>query len=128
MISDDGNLGSGKSIEVSGTTALVAGNSYYAVGVFPANGNAYVYLNGSLEGSNSDAGVTSIYNTSHPVEIGRSYHGPTSGYSRHNGLIDEVRISNTARSADWIATSYNNQNDPASYETVGSESAAAQPE
>ncbi|MCK5161790.1 MAG: DUF2341 domain-containing protein, partial [Candidatus Aureabacteria bacterium] len=39
-----------------------------------------------------------------------------------NGYIDEVRVSNTARSVDWIATSYNNQNDPASYETVGTQS------
>src|SRR4029077_18388682 len=26
------------------------------------------------------------------------------------GTIDEVRVSNVARSADWIATEYNNQN------------------
>ena len=29
-----------------------------------------------------------------------------------NGIIDEVRISDTARSADWIATEYNNQRWP----------------
>ncbi|NGP87819.1 DUF2341 domain-containing protein [Fodinibius halophilus] len=32
-----------------------------------------------------------------------------------DGRIDEVRISNTARSADWIATEYNNQNNPGSF-------------
>ena len=38
-----------------------------------------------------------------------------------DGIIDEVRISDTARSADWIETSYNNQNDPSSFITVGDE-------
>lgn len=32
-----------------------------------------------------------------------------------NGKIDEVRISNIIRSADWIATEYANQNDPDSF-------------
>jgi hypothetical protein len=34
--------------------------------------------------------------------------------------MDEVRVSDTARSADWIATSYNNQNAPAAFITLGS--------
>jgi MSHA biogenesis protein MshQ len=32
-----------------------------------------------------------------------------------NGIIDEVRISDVARSAEWIQTSYTNQNDPESF-------------
>jgi hypothetical protein len=38
-----------------------------------------------------------------------------------NGQIDEVRMSNTARSADWIAAEYINQNSPASFYAVGIE-------
>jgi hypothetical protein len=38
-----------------------------------------------------------------------------------DGVMDEVRISNTTRSVDWIATEYNNQYDPSSFYTVGSE-------
>ena len=37
------------------------------------------------------------------------------------GIIDEVRISNTARSADWIETCYNNQDSPSSFCSVGAE-------
>jgi hypothetical protein len=37
------------------------------------------------------------------------------------GLIDEARISNIARSADWIQTEYNNQSDPANFHSVCSE-------
>lgn len=34
-----------------------------------------------------------------------------------NGEVDEVRISNIVRSAEWITTEYNNQDDPASFIT-----------
>ena len=33
-----------------------------------------------------------------------------------NGKIDEVRLSSTARSAQWIATEFNNQNSPSTFE------------
>lgn len=38
-----------------------------------------------------------------------------------NGTIDEVRISNTYRSAAWIQTNYNNQKDPAAFLAIGGE-------
>ncbi len=37
------------------------------------------------------------------------------------GLIDEVRVSSTARSANWIKPSYNNQYSPSSFCSVGAE-------
>jgi hypothetical protein len=37
------------------------------------------------------------------------------------GLLDEVRISNLARSTNWIHTEYANQNSPATFYTVGAE-------
>ncbi|MFC1937642.1 DUF2341 domain-containing protein [Chloroflexota bacterium] len=37
------------------------------------------------------------------------------------GLIDEVRISDTARSADWIKTCHNNQSDPSTFHTLGTD-------
>jgi hypothetical protein len=37
-----------------------------------------------------------------------------------NGSIDEGRVSNIARSADWIKTEYNNQSSPKTFNTVGS--------
>jgi len=35
-----------------------------------------------------------------------------------DGFIDEVRISNTNRSAGWIQTEFNNQNNPSSFLTI----------
>jgi len=51
------------------------------------------------------------------VAIGRNI---TASSRYFDGLIDEVRVSSTARSANWITTSYNNQNAPATYLTFGS--------
>ena len=36
-----------------------------------------------------------------------------------NGTIDEVRMSNKIKSADWIATEFNNQFDPLSFYAIG---------
>ncbi len=41
-----------------------------------------------------------------------------------DGIIDELRISNVARSDAWIETSYNNQSAPGDFFNVGSEESA----
>jgi hypothetical protein len=38
-----------------------------------------------------------------------------------NGIVDEVRIADTARSAAWIAAEFANQSDPAGFYRVGDE-------
>jgi len=43
------------------------------------------------------------------------------GGREFHGIIDEVRFSNIARSAGWVETCYNNQNDPSDFYIVGSE-------
>ncbi|GAG94589.1 unnamed protein product, partial [marine sediment metagenome] len=40
-------------------------------------------------------------------------------YHYDTGTTDEYRISNIARSADWIATEYANQNTPGTFLSVG---------
>jgi hypothetical protein len=43
-----------------------------------------------------------------------------------DGLIDEVRIINGAKTADWITTEYNNQNDTNTFYTLGNEESIPQ--
>ncbi len=43
------------------------------------------------------------------------------------GWLHEVRISTVDRSADWIATEYNNQNDPADFFTFNGAAARLSP-
>ncbi|MFX1416150.1 MAG: LamG-like jellyroll fold domain-containing protein, partial [Promethearchaeota archaeon] len=53
--------------------------------------------------------------------------GTTEPYHRGDqcmaGMLDEIRVSEVVRSAAWIATEYNNQNNPNGFYTVGSETA-----
>jgi hypothetical protein len=42
-----------------------------------------------------------------------------------NGALDEVRISNSARSGGWIAAEYNNQSSPSTFYSVGAETVIA---
>ena len=46
-------------------------------------------------------------------------------YQYYSGTIDEVELSSTARSADWIKTEYNNQNSPNTFYSVASEEASS---
>lgn len=41
------------------------------------------------------------------------------GARSFNGIIDEARVSSTARSAGWIKTEYNNQSSPLTFYSVG---------
>jgi hypothetical protein len=76
-----------------------------------------VYADGlkTLAG-NFSAGKSLLSTTNAVVISDRSSSGRTV-----NGVLDEVRISNVARSAAWIQTSYNNQNNASAYITLGAE-------
>jgi hypothetical protein len=64
-----------------------------------------VYLNGGPDGTGSFTGPIGTDNR--PV-----YLGGRSGEDRITGKLDEVRISNVARTSQWIKTEYTNQNLP----------------
>jgi RHS repeat-associated protein len=99
-------------------SSVEVGQWTYVVGTYDGS-NAKVYVNGSL------AGVTQLtgpidYGSSQDLAIGSfSPQNPMQGI---NGLIDEARISSVARSGDWIATEYNNQNSPSAFFALTPES------
>ena len=73
------------------------------------------YIDGSSVGT---ANVTATIATNNqPLIIGSALAATT----RFHGSIDEVRISNVARSSAWLETSYNNQNTPSTFFSLGSE-------
>ncbi|MBE3120857.1 MAG: DUF2341 domain-containing protein [Thermoplasmata archaeon] len=45
----------------------------------------------------------------------------SAGNRQFQGVVDEVRLSNIARSNGWITTEYNNQNNPLSFYSIGNE-------
>jgi hypothetical protein len=102
-------------------TATHAYNAWYhVVMVYEADTELRFYVNGALDGTPLSVPATygSISN-SLPTVIGASLaeNGSEAGPDKQffDGIIDEVRLSNTVRSTDWITASYRNQNDPAFY-------------
>jgi len=81
-----------------------------------------LYLNGTRDSTLTDNGTAIDYGTSQDLIFGqRSPYTPGSSW---NGLLDELRISLVARSADWISAEYTNQNSPSTFYSLGSEAAA----
>ena len=63
-------------------------------------GKAYGYVNGNKKTGAGQSG--SIHASAEPLYLGNS----NGGVATFNGMIDEVRISNVARSADWLQASH----------------------
>jgi len=88
---------------------------HYIVGVF--NGTMQqIYIDGQLNQQTARSG--SISANSAALTIGANLE---QGGRYWDGMIDEVRISNTARSSEWIKAEYNNQNSPGTFMSFGSE-------
>jgi hypothetical protein len=72
-----------------------------------------IYIDGALSATAPGASSTPANNALNIGDYGGSgeYFG---------GALDEIRISNMARSADWIAAEYNNQSSPTTFYSIGS--------
>jgi hypothetical protein len=90
----------------------VAKSWKYLFGIREGN-TQYLYLDGALVNSNTMiADANAPRDTSNDVTIGRYLQFVTQtnqGYAFFEGIIDEVRISNVSRSADWIKLCFMNQ-------------------
>ena len=91
------------------------------------SGTMAIFLNGVSVSISDSArqGIASIgSNTTTDLFLGRDSRSAT---AFSNGLLDEFRVSNIARSADWIKTEYNNQSSPSTFYTMGSQVTVAPP-
>jgi len=99
---------------LTSSDSINTGSWYYLTFTRDSSTNGRkIYING-LENA-SDTLVTAFNTNADPLYIS------TSSYEI-DGILDEVRISNIARSAEWIRTSYNNMKTPEKFIKVGIES------
>jgi len=94
-------------------------NFHHAVFVVTNPGSSPVgelFLDGVSKGTDT-GNQTSRADWDTSLRIGR----PGADQRYFDGMVDEVRISDTARSADWIKTCFNNQDSPSSFCSVGAE-------
>lgn len=97
-------------------SVAISDNIWYSVvGVYNGS-NEKVYLNGLESGTlyPLSGAIPTIGNN---LLIGAGSAPEISNYL--NGYVDEVRISDIARSAGWISTEYENQSSPSTFYTVG---------
>jgi len=80
-----------------------------------ASGEFKAYINGSQVGS-TQTGLGTWAGSVAYGDLGRKY----GNQEYYDGSLDEARISDIARSAEWIETAYDNQNNPESFITLGS--------
>ncbi len=106
-------------VDVVGNTVINDNNWHHLVVTAPSTGNVSIYIDGVQNAT---------FNNSHPLLATISDHlliggaGKASGSSfTMTGSLDEVRISNSPRSADWIATEYNNQSSLSTFYALGQE-------
>ncbi|MBN1674644.1 MAG: DUF2341 domain-containing protein, partial [Kiritimatiellae bacterium] len=94
---------------VSFAGALSAATWQHFTCWFEGNNEWRLYRDGALLASNTTT-VPVIPIASYNVLLGVNF---------YLGVMDEFRISNVARSADWLATCHTNQLDPAGFVSVG---------
>lgn len=106
--------------QVRGGTSLSASTWY--LGHVQSTGSAYnVFLNGSAESETITHGTDSgewyddhLNSDNLVIATGIRSSG---AFQYFNGQIQEVRITTTVLSSDWIATEYNNMNSPSTFAT-----------
>jgi RHS repeat-associated protein len=79
-----------------------------------------LFVNGALVYTSTDA--QSVVAATHGGSLGSRLDSSGNASQYFAGNLDEVRLSSTVRSADWIKTEYNNQNSPASFYAISSAS------
>lgn len=87
------------------------GQWYYLTFTFDG-GAGIVYVNGSSTGAQGAGGSIAYSNGS--FDIGSDLNNA----STFTGSIDEVRVSNVVRSAQWISTEYANQSSPSTFYSI----------
>lgn len=98
-------------------------NTWYHVYCVYDGANLRMYINGVQEASTPHSGT--IRNVAANLGLGRNMAFSANAY--FNGYIDEARVLNVARSADWLATEYENQNNPATFASFGAEESSGPP-
>jgi PKD repeat protein len=100
-------------------TPLTGSWNYYAVTYDGTT--ARWYMNGSQFG----CGYAHTYTTadSHAF-VGYEFDSGQSSIAYMNGMMDEVHVAGSARSAQWIQTEFNNQNSPSAFSSLQAEQKA----
>ncbi|MCF2136311.1 MAG: DUF2341 domain-containing protein [Candidatus Thorarchaeota archaeon] len=122
MFTSDGTSGTTTTIDTS--SGLTIGTWHYVVFTWDSSlssNQLKVYIDGVLQNQTSNAGDTIDDIDADVYLADNSYLGSSSGHRYFNGQLDEGRVLDVAKPVSWILTEYNNQKNPSSFLSVGSE-------
>jgi hypothetical protein len=106
------------SINLDTATGLYTANAWhYTAGVWISTTSRALYVNGGSALTNATSQSTA---TADRVGVGESFRGGAKS-NFHIGKLGEIRVSNVARAADWITTTYNNLIGIATFYSTGTE-------
>lgn len=118
----DGNNWMTTGADVDTSVFTYSTDTWYQITYVVTDAGYSIYVNGNdvADGIYDTQGIPLFSDSMHNIYIGQV------GYNDEwfNGAIDEVRLSNVTRSADWIQTEYNNENDPSTFYNLGSQESA----
>jgi hypothetical protein len=112
---DDGTRG--KSTYMDATTPMTIGKWHHIAWSESNQGVRKIFMDGFLDAQGTYE--ASIWTESSVIYIGHNDYN--NKHRKVDGVLDEVRISDIVRTQDWIATEYNNQNEPSSFLSYGPE-------
>ena len=123
-VDDNGNLdasdGPSSSI-LSSPKAYNDSQWHFAVVTYANDGTETLYVDGQSVASEQQQ-IAVGYSSAYAYFLGTAYTlldpQGNSNWLYFNGNLDEVTISNVARSSDWIQTEYNNQASPSTFYTL----------
>jgi hypothetical protein len=98
------------------SAALPQATWTYVAGTVGTSGE-FAYVNGAQVGTGANTASYTSYASAN-ISLGNACSAVANAELTFSA--DEYRISTTQRSANWIATEYNNQSAPSSFLTVGS--------
>ncbi|MHA2384947.1 MAG: LamG-like jellyroll fold domain-containing protein [Candidatus Thorarchaeota archaeon] len=113
------STGFGNAVAASWVTSLSLGQWYHVVGVYDAGADTLtLYVNGVQRDQNTGATATPDTGNA-PLRIADV--NVDIYPNKFNGQIDEVRVLDSSKPAGWILTEFRNQDDPASFYSIGPE-------
>jgi hypothetical protein len=112
-VSDDGILNPGGVLELTPGSAVATDEWHHVAGIYdntnPLNVKMRIFLDGILD-NEMISDQPSVYLSDETVLLGAMWQGALK-YGFWNGYLDEVRISDTPRSSDWMAAQYRSMTD-----------------
>lgn len=120
----------------NGVVAFQVGNGTWAIVIAEYSEDTFAYFVGTWDGTTvtlykdgvsvgTPAAKDVVAYTGTTLDIGR--YGTNSDHLFEGGTIDEVRISNIARTANYVTSTFNNQSSPSTFYSVGAEQLGRMP-